>query len=132
MKNGRGNSRPGARRSNKKSAERFRESGVPEKVAVEALINEELTEDQIEFPSLEKGDAESAQQPGPIRLTEEDLRRINSNRGLVALLKSKHIKLETVIEALRYAEDLVQLQIELVKLQRWIQKTGQRLAIIFE
>lgn len=133
MKNGRGNSRSKGRRTSKQATERVRElSELPEKAAVEALIKEELSDDQIEFPKLEKGDSDGSIQRSGIGLTEEDLRRINTNRGLVALLKSKNIKLDFVVETLRYAEELVQLQIELVKLQRWIQKTGRRLAIIFE
>jgi polyphosphate kinase 2 len=34
--------------------------------------------------------------------------------------------------ALKYEEELVSLQVELVKLQRWLQEKGKRVAIIFE
>lgn len=66
------------------------------------------------------------------KLGPTDLERINTNRGLAKLLKSKNIKLKTVLENLQYEDELIQLQVELVKLQRWVQETGKRVAILFE
>jgi polyphosphate kinase 2 len=66
------------------------------------------------------------------QLTREDLLLINDNRGLVELLRQKNIKLKDVMSTLRYENELVHLQVELVKLQRWVQETGQRIAIITE
>lgn len=66
------------------------------------------------------------------KLAPEDLERINTNRGLMKMLKSKNIKLKSVVSELKYEEELVELQVELVKLQRWAQKTGKRIAILFE
>ena len=66
------------------------------------------------------------------KLNAEDLARLNTNRGLMELLKSRNIKLKDVMAALRYEEELVSLQVELVKLQRWMQDKGRRLAILFE
>lgn len=66
------------------------------------------------------------------KLTEEEFLLINDNRGLVELLRSKNIKLKDIFETLRYEKELVDLQIELVKLQRWVQETGQRVAVITE
>ena len=66
------------------------------------------------------------------KLSPEDLESINTNRGLTRLLKSKNIKLNDVLNTLRYEDELVQLQVELVKLQRWVQANGKRIAILFE
>ncbi|MCW5800387.1 MAG: polyphosphate kinase 2 [Nitrospira sp.] len=66
------------------------------------------------------------------RLTEEDLRRINTPRGLIQLIKSKNINLEEVRKTLLYEQELRQLQVELVRLQRWVQSDGQRIAILVE
>ncbi len=66
------------------------------------------------------------------RLTEEDLRRINTPRGLIQLVKSKNIDLEEVRKTLLYEQELRQLQVELVRLQRWVQADGQRIAILVE
>ncbi len=65
-------------------------------------------------------------------LTEEDLRRINTPRGLIQLIKSKSIDLEEVRKTLLYEQELRQLQVELVRLQRWVQADGQRIAILVE
>lgn len=65
-------------------------------------------------------------------LTEADLRRINSRKGLLQLLKFKQVDLEIVRKTLLYEEELRALQVELVRLQRWVQNDGQRIAILVE
>ena len=65
-------------------------------------------------------------------LSEEDLRRINTPRGLIQLIKSKNINLGEVRKTLLYEQELRQLQVELVRLQRWVQADGQRIAILVE
>lgn len=65
-------------------------------------------------------------------LTEDDLGRINTKKGLIALLRERDIRLKGVLQVLRYDDELEALQIELVKLQRWVQATGLRIAILFE
>lgn len=66
------------------------------------------------------------------QLTSEDLQLINNNRGLAALLKKKKIKVRDVLDALRYEDELVKLQVELVRFQRWVQESDSRVAILFE
>lgn len=65
-------------------------------------------------------------------LTEEDLTRINTRKGLLTLLKSKDIDLEEVRKTLLYEQELRALQVELVRLQRWVQNDRQRIAILVE
>ncbi|MCP9450992.1 MAG: hypothetical protein NNA21_13145, partial [Nitrospira sp.] len=65
-------------------------------------------------------------------LTEEDLRLINTRRGLFLLLRNRNVDLEDVRKRLLYEHELEQLQVELVKLQRWVQRTGERIAILVE
>ena len=65
-------------------------------------------------------------------LTQEDLERVNTRSGLVALLRERNIRLKGVLSLLRYEEELKALQAELVKLQRWVQAEGRRIAILFE
>jgi len=66
------------------------------------------------------------------KIEADDLARLNTSRGLLELLRSRNIKLKDVMAALKYEEELVSLQVELVKLQRWLQEKGKRVAIIFE
>ncbi|MBU6450615.1 MAG: polyphosphate kinase 2 [Cyanobacteria bacterium REEB67] len=68
----------------------------------------------------------------PFRLSQEDLALINTNRGLRQLLKQNRIKLRAVLTQLHYEKELKLLQVELVKLQRWVQETDARVAILFE
>ncbi|MCA9473237.1 MAG: polyphosphate kinase 2 [Nitrospirales bacterium] len=65
-------------------------------------------------------------------LSETDLTSLSSRQGLIQLLKSKNIDIKRALRILRYESQLRQLQIELVKLQRDVQLSGRRVAIIFE
>ncbi|GMV49426.1 MAG: polyphosphate kinase 2 [Nitrospira sp.] len=65
-------------------------------------------------------------------LTEADLRRVTTKRGLLQLLKSNEMDIEEVKKTLLYEEELRGLQVELVRLQRWVQAGGQRVAILVE
>jgi polyphosphate kinase len=65
-------------------------------------------------------------------LTEDDLRRINTRKGLIQLLESKAVDIEEVRKTLLYEQELRQLQVELVRFQRWVQSDGERIAILVE
>mgnify|MGYP001614199209 CR=1 FL=1 len=65
-------------------------------------------------------------------LTEDDLRMINTRKGLIQLLENKAVDIEEVRKTLLYEQELRQLQVELVKLQRWVQSNGERIAILVE
>ncbi len=80
------------------------------------------------------GDAvlDTTRTKGPGPLTHEELARVTTRDGLIELLRHRKINLKKVVSVLRYEEELAQLQVELVKLQRWVQKTDTRIAILFE
>ena len=65
-------------------------------------------------------------------LTEDDLRRVNTRKGLIQLLEYKAVDIEEVCKTLLYEQELRQLQVELVRLQRWVQSNGERIAILVE
>jgi polyphosphate kinase 2 len=65
-------------------------------------------------------------------LTRSDFHNIKSIRSLLSLLQSKGIRIKNAERVLSYEEELEKLQIELVKLQRWVQEHKRRIAIIFE
>ena len=65
-------------------------------------------------------------------INEESLAEISSKREIIDLLKSKNIRYENSLNTLSYEKELVQLQIELVRLQQWIKVNKKRVAIIFE
>lgn len=62
----------------------------------------------------------------------EDLLGISSQKGFLEKLKKKNINTKKIYRLLKYEEDLEKLQIEMVKLQRWVQDKNRRIAIIFE
>lgn len=66
------------------------------------------------------------------RLTNEDFNNIKSKNDLETILKQKNRDYKKQSFNVDYENQLEQLQVELVKLQRWIADTGQRVAVIFE
>jgi polyphosphate kinase 2 len=70
-------------------------------------------------------------EPG-FALTEDDLRRINTRKGMIELLENRGVDIQEVLKTLLYEQELRQLQVELVKLQRWVQSSGERIAILVE
>ena len=65
-------------------------------------------------------------------LTAEELKRLNSAADLIKLLSERNVKVRSVMDTLRYEEELETLQVEMVHLQRWIQANGLRVAVLFE
>ena len=65
-------------------------------------------------------------------INDDSLAEISTRRDLIDLLKNKDIRFENSLNTLSYEKELVQLQIELVKLQQWIKINKKRVAIIFE
>jgi polyphosphate kinase 2 len=66
------------------------------------------------------------------KFTAEDFENLKSTEDLLELIKQKSGLYKKVHKTLLYTEELRLLQIELVKLQRWISKKNKRVAIIFE
>ena len=62
----------------------------------------------------------------------EELSDLHTSREFIQLLRTKNVNVSRVKRAMQYEFELESLQIELVKLQRWIQDSGRRVAILFE
>ena len=65
-------------------------------------------------------------------LTREDFYDCRTREDLLKKLEEKEIDVSKVLRTIDYEDELVKLQIELVKLQQWIYKKKKRLAILFE
>jgi len=61
-----------------------------------------------------------------------ELKSIKTKTDLLRHLKSHQYPLEKVLETINYENQLIRLQTELVKLQRWVIKNNKKIAIIFE
>ena len=67
-----------------------------------------------------------------IEITEEDVIKLNSKKGLLAMLSKDPINLERAVRYVDYEKKLKKLQVELVKLQSWVINNNERVIIIFE
>ena len=65
-------------------------------------------------------------------LLQDELSDLHSSREFIQLLRSKKVSVGKIQRSIKYEFDLEYLQIELVKMQRWVQETGKRVAILFE
>ncbi len=68
----------------------------------------------------------------PTDITLEEFKNITTKQELIDIAKEKGGKINVVLEKMSYEKDLKNLQIELVKLQQWVQKNNKRVAVIFE
>ncbi len=64
--------------------------------------------------------------------TKEELKLINSRRGLLYLLSGSKPRVNDVLEKLKYDRDLRALQTQLIRVQQWVVDTDQKVLIIFE
>jgi len=67
-----------------------------------------------------------------VDLTEKDLKKLNSKKGIKEFLKDDTITISKVLRNLNYESRLKSLQEELIKLQHWVGQHNERVVIIFE
>ncbi len=65
-------------------------------------------------------------------LNQLDLEKLNSTKGLHAMLQNKEISLKKTIRYVDYSKQLKALQVELIRQQACIIEKGQRVIVIFE
>lgn len=65
-------------------------------------------------------------------LNQLDLEKLNSTKGLHAMLQNKEISLKKTIRYVDYSKQLKTLQVELIRQQACIIEKGQRVIVIFE
>ncbi len=65
-------------------------------------------------------------------LSFDEVQNIKTKKELISIIKSKKKLFQKIEPTLVYENELRDLQIELVKLQRWISKENKRVAVIFE
>ncbi len=62
----------------------------------------------------------------------DELTDLHTSREFIQLLRTKNVSVGRIKKAMQYEYELELLQVELVKLQRWVQSSGRRVCIIFE
>ncbi|MCM8530505.1 MAG: hypothetical protein NE330_05025, partial [Lentisphaeraceae bacterium] len=65
-------------------------------------------------------------------LTREQLLKLKTRNDLIDAARDGNVKTKKHLRNLRYEEELLALQAQLVNLQRWVSKKNKRVAIIFE
>ena len=108
-----------------------RREALWDKVAAALGDHESLSPAAIEAVVTVVADEGDALVPEQVVLADE-LTDLHTSRDFIQLLRSKGVAAKKIRRALDYERDLERLQIELVKLQRWVQAEGRRLAILFE
>ncbi len=64
--------------------------------------------------------------------TTENLKKLNSKKGMLALLRREPLNYERAIRFVDYEKQLKKYQIELIKLQTWVINKDERVIVIFE
>ena len=68
----------------------------------------------------------------PNMLTEDDIKKLNSKKGLLALLSADRYNPKRAVRYVDYEKRLSKLQVELIRLQTWAINNNERIIIIFE
>lgn len=67
-----------------------------------------------------------------ILLNYKEIKIMNSNRGLFALLTQNGYDPKKAVRFVKYEQRLVKLQVELIKLQKWVLQNKERVVVVFE
>lgn len=65
-------------------------------------------------------------------LTPKNIKKLNSKKGMLALLRKEPLNLERAIRYVDYEKELKKLQVELIKLQTWVINNNEKVVIVFE
>ncbi len=65
-------------------------------------------------------------------ITEKDLEKLNTNKGLAALLRKDPLNYRRAIRYVDYEKQLKKLQAELIDMQHWVINNNKRVIIVFE
>ncbi len=67
-----------------------------------------------------------------MEISPKNLKKLNSKKGLLALLSKEPLNVERAIRYVDYQKKLEELQIELIRLQTWAINKEERIIVIFE
>ncbi len=65
-------------------------------------------------------------------LNTSNIKKLNSKKGMLALLRREPLNYEKAIRYVDYEKELKKLQVELIKLQTWVINNDKKIIIIFE
>jgi polyphosphate kinase len=66
------------------------------------------------------------------KFTPSDIKKLNSNKGLLAILSKMPLNPERALRYIDYEKKLKELQVELIKMQTWAINNGERIIVVFQ
>ena len=63
---------------------------------------------------------------------EKELKLLNSNLALKFMLSGESVEPKKVLRYVKYENEVEKLQVELIKLQKWVIESGKRVCVLFE
>lgn len=66
------------------------------------------------------------------KLSLSELKKLNSKKGLIALLSKEPINIDRTLRFVNYERKLIKLQTEVIKLQTWAINNNERIIVLFE
>ncbi|EAQ41109.1 MULTISPECIES: polyphosphate kinase 2 [unclassified Polaribacter] len=66
------------------------------------------------------------------KLSESDLKKLNSKKGLLALLSKQPLSVEKALRYVTYQKKLKKLQVELIRMQTWAINNDERIIVVFQ
>ena len=67
-----------------------------------------------------------------LKLTDQELRKLGTKKGLLALLSKTPLSIERSLRYVDYGKKLKKLQVELIRLQTWAINNNERVIIVFQ
>lgn len=67
-----------------------------------------------------------------IKLTESDIKDLNTKKGLVALMDKEPLSVNKALRYIKYEKKLKKLQVELIRLQTWVINNDERIIVVFQ
>ena len=67
-----------------------------------------------------------------LKLTDQELRKLSTKKGLLALLSKTPLSIERSLRYVDYGKKLKKLQVELIRLQTWAINNNERVIIVFQ
>ncbi len=61
-----------------------------------------------------------------------ELKKLNSNKGLISLLSKEQINVERTLRYIEYERKLIKLQTEVIKLQKLAMNNNERVSVLYE
>lgn len=67
-----------------------------------------------------------------IKISTSDLKKLNTDKGLMALLSREPLSVQKALRYVEYQKKLKKLQVELIRMQTWVINNNERIIVVFQ